>query len=205
MQKFIILGLAAALALSCSTSNSYAPEKHLITEEAEKQFLLSIIRYTGRMPKKATSLTKYDATFQAYYEEEISYYEVEKYHVNARNEHYFLVSRPARSLHEKRVATGGKLTYDSAGQISYYEEVFRTWKMKVSELEEKSSLLFDLMVKGKDLSAYYPQNSEEEWVEFPDDKVYYNTMAREWRLRDEIPLEEAHPAFVKYRRDTLKH
>ena len=53
--------------------------------------------------------------------------------------------------------------------------------MTEDELAIKGEFLFDLLVKGKDLSPYFPQNSgKEEYIEFPDEHTYYDTINRVW-------------------------
>jgi len=48
---------------------------------------------------------------------------------------------------------------------------------------EKSMMLFDLMIKGEDLSPYYPQNSgKEEFIELSDERTYFDTEERRWKL-----------------------
>jgi hypothetical protein len=46
---------------------------------------------------------------------------------------------------------------------------------------EKGQMLFVKMIQGKDLSPYYPQNSgKEEYIEFPDEMVKFDTDKRRW-------------------------
>jgi hypothetical protein len=109
-----------------------------------------------------------DFTLEAYY--------------NKNGDEYFLVSRIAPSLKVKKVAVGVKMKRDDQGNLLDYEEVFRTWKFEIPEMQQKGLMLFDKMVRGEDLSAYYPQNSgEEEYIEFPDERVFYDVNERRWR------------------------
>jgi hypothetical protein len=95
----------------------------------------------------------------------------------------FLVSRPAPSLVNKRVATGGKLVLES-DKIAEYEEVFRTWKMVPDTLAKREMFLFDKFVKGESLTPYETRNSNGvEYIEFPDDLNYYDKATRQWKLK----------------------
>ena len=97
---------------------------------------------------------------------------------------YFLISRRAPSIHDKRVATGGKLKLDASGNVVEYEEVFRTWKMLEPDLIKKGILLFDKMVKGQSLERYLTKHSwPEEYIEFPDETVYFDKASRKWTTR----------------------
>ncbi len=94
---------------------------------------------------------------------------------------YFMVTRAAKSLYEKRIAIGGKLKTDSADSLIHFEEIFRTWKMTEDQLKPKSALLFRLMIEGKDLSPWYPENSgAEEYIEFPNSTITYDPQLRKW-------------------------
>jgi hypothetical protein len=40
------------------------------------------------------------------------------------------------------------------------------------------------MVNGEDLSAYYPNaNQKEEWIEFPDQLNYYDSISQSWKMK----------------------
>ena len=102
-----------------------------------------------------------------------------------------MLTRIAPSLHEKKVAIAGNIRYDENANIESIEEIFRTWKMLVPELKEKSDMLFQLLLDGKDLSPYYTENSKGvEYIEFPSEHVKYDTEKRLWVSDLDDPLEE---------------
>jgi hypothetical protein len=114
---------------------------------------------------------------------------VEAYHQKEDYE-YVLTSRIAPSLKEKKIAIGVKMQRNANGDLTYYEEVFRTWKFEIPEMQVKGLMLFDKMVKGEDLSPYYPQNSgKEEFIEFPDEKVTFDIEERRWKIKEMDGLE----------------
>jgi hypothetical protein len=183
--------LVMLILISCEGGSKYDPGKYL-NEKEQKQILLTSIRYMGHLPKKATHQTKFDPVYDEYYSKLALDYTLEAYYKKDGYE-YFLASRIAPSLKVKKVAIGVKMKRTSDGQLEFYEEVFRTWKFEIPEMLEKGLMLFDKMVKGEDLSPYYPQNSgEEEYIEFPDAKVYFDVEERRWKINSvhQLDIEE---------------
>lgn len=181
--KLYVKGLFLVLMIlfACESGSKYDPGKNL-SEKEQRQILLTSIRYMGHLPKKADHQTKFDPVYDEYYSKLALDYTLEAYYKKDGYE-YFLASRIAPSLKVKKVAVGVKMKRTPDGQLEYYEEVFRTWKFEIPEMLEKGLMLFEKMVKGEDLSPYYPQNSgEEEYIEFPDAKVYFNVEERRWKI-----------------------
>lgn len=136
------------------------------------------------MPEKANDSTKMEKQFDTYYQELASKHVLKKYFISENGEHFFLEWRQAPSLHEKYVATGGKLRMDADGNLAVFEEIFRTWKMHPDTLSRRGSLLFDRMVNGQSLKEFETAYSKGvEYIEFPDENVYYDKQARKWRSK----------------------
>jgi hypothetical protein len=160
-----------------------------LSETEKLELLYEMIRYIGKLPGKADHQTKFDVGFDAYYRDLAKAHRLEKY-VLKEKEAYYLVSRVAPSIYQKRVAIGGKLRRNEQGEIVYFEEIFRTWKMVEEELERKSEFLFFEMLEGKPLDAYYPEQSpDEEYIEFPNRETHYDTLERRWKSLRENPME----------------
>lgn len=176
----IALPLMAILISGCQQKTSYTPDKYLLPDE-QKHFLTRIARYVARLPKRATHEQKFDKKYDTYYQEEMQKYQVKNYYIAPDSTHYFLVTRPAPSLYEKKVAIGGRIRYEN-GELSEYEELFRTWKMKEEELQRKSEILFAAMVEKGNVDEYLPHHTQEDWVEFPDNKNYFDVASRRWRM-----------------------
>ena len=167
---------------SCHSKKDYHPESHLSIKEKD-QVLQSIIRYMGKPPENTSGQDRFTAKHNDYYLDLASRHRFEQYYIDNDGTHYFLISRPAPSLYEKRVAIGGKLKINEKGELTEYEETFRTWKMKEEDLKIRGPFLFDLMVNKKDLSPYYRINSIIEYIEFPDEHNNYNTADRSWKVK----------------------
>jgi hypothetical protein len=183
----LLVFVALSAIVACAPKSKYDPDRYLSTTE-QQQVLLTTVRYLGHLPKRGSHENKFDRVFDEYYSKLALDYTLEAYFERDGFE-YFLASRIAPSVKVKKVATGVKMKRDKDGNLVHYEEVFRTWKFEVPEMLEKGLMLFDKMVKGEDLSPYYPQNSgAEEFIEFPDAKVYYDTNSRRWLVGSSNPI-----------------
>ncbi len=175
-----LLLLFAVTSCKQSNPNSYEPGSYL-SPDKQTRFLYSISRYTAKLPERVGHEQKFDSSYNRYYQEEMKKYQLKHYYISPESTHYFLINRIAPSLYGKKVAIGGYLQYDTHGKISQYVEVFRTWKMKEEELKRKGEVLFTSMIEKGNVDQYLPQNTQEDWVEFPDARNYYDKDSRRWK------------------------
>ncbi|HRE77564.1 MAG TPA: hypothetical protein PLL09_07045 [Flavobacterium sp.] len=186
--KYVLIFISLFYLVGCEKeSNNIDPNSHL-SEVEQNNFNYSIIRYTGRLAKKATHETKFDEKFDEEYTALANACDLLFYYPNSKTgEIYFAITKIAPSLKIKKVATVGKLKKDDKGNIVTYEEAFRTWKMEESELKQKTELLFRKYINGEDLSAYYTKNSQPDfYIEFPDDNTYYDKTDKIWISKIEL-------------------
>jgi hypothetical protein len=177
---FSVLFVSQLFITGCNQTPNYEANQHLTTDQ-QKHLAYSVMRYLGKLPGKANHQTKFNADFDDHYRALAESHKLDYYHKNDDGTAFFLFSRIAPSIKEKYVAIGGYVKFDAAQNIIDYAEVFRTWKMTPEELAPKSLLLFDLMVRGEDLSPYYTANSgNEEYIEFPDANTTYDKNQRLW-------------------------
>jgi hypothetical protein len=177
-----LIFIAALAATSCGSKHEYDPSGSLTAREKDA-IMTSTVRYFAKRPEDASEANKFDPKYDKYYQEKIKETRFEKYYATEEY-YYFMVTQIAPSLIEKRHATGGRFKLNDQGEITYYEEVFRTWKMVPDTLARRSSILFDKMVKGEPLEQYQTKNSKgTEYIEFPDDVVYYDTSVRQWKMK----------------------
>lgn len=177
----VVSALPLLLLFQCVNQNTYNPDSRLTAKE-RNAFIMHVIRYAAKGPENVSDAEKFDGEHDGYYQERASQSRLEAYYREG-DRHHFLLSQPAPSLVEKRHATGGILTIDSAGKLTSYEEVFRTWKMVPDTLKERSFILFEKMVKGKSLEPFFTQNSKIEFIEFPDEHTFYNKSERRWQVK----------------------
>jgi hypothetical protein len=105
---------------------------------------------------------------------------------------YFMIFRREPSLkNDKFAAVCGRFKREAAGRIDQaaYEELFWTWKMKKEQLQHKGGILFKAMVETGSIEKYLPENSSEEWVEFPGNGVVYDRSSQTWRHTNEGVLK----------------
>lgn len=176
---FLILFL---IVLSCSFEKSYKPNDYL-TVEQQMLFMNRVIRYMSRAPDGVGPSERFDPKHDEHYAEQLKIHRLDALYKDGET-FYFLVSRVAPSLTEKRLAIGGKATLDESIRVTYYEEIFRTWKMAPDSLAKRGAFLFDRMVNDEDLTPYYSSRSgNTDYIEFPDDRTYFDTNQRIWRTK----------------------
>jgi len=181
MKRLILSILFGAVLLGCDSRKEYNPDSHLSIMEKDK-VMTAVIRYLAK-PPEGYEAERLDKKHDEYYMEVAGRHKIANYYIDSNGVHYFLISRPAASLMDKRVATGGKAKFDKDWNLIEYEEVFRTWKMKEEELNNRGPFLFDLMVRGQPLEPYQMPNAKEEYIEFPDQRTYYDKSSRSWKVR----------------------
>lgn len=177
--KKLSIGLIVIIFTACGAGKNTDPGNSLSDKE-QADLKYSIARYIHKLPNKATEDNKFEAQFDEYYATKSKYATLDHYYKGSGDTVFFQISKIAPSMKVKKVATAGKLLRDAAGNIVYYEEVYRTWKMEEPELAKKSKRLFDLFITGKDLRPYYTENSTEEYIEFPDKNNSYDPGKRLW-------------------------
>lgn len=176
--SFILLFVLA----SCDSERDYKPETHMSAQQQEI-FMDRVLRYMSRAPEGIAPEDRQSTAYDAHYAEQRRSHRLDALYKRG-DTYFFMVSRPAPSLTEKRVAIGGKVTVDDAMRVDYYEEIFRTWKMEPDTLSRRGLFLFDRMTKEEDLTPYYASHSgNTDYIEFPDERTYFDVRQRIWRSK----------------------
>jgi hypothetical protein len=182
MSKNFFLILTFLALHGCDKTQNFSPDSQLTPQEKDR-LMTQVIRYVAKAPENVSDSAKFGPAFNDYYLKKMSEARLEQYY-RGDDETFFLISQPASSLIEKRHATGGKLKLNNLGEMVEYAEIFRTWKMTPDTLQARSYFLFHKMVTGEPLSPYYTKNSfPVEYIEFPDDRTYYDVSSRKWRTK----------------------
>ena len=179
--KFFVVLVVLIGFYSCKQKN-YDPNAYL-TPHQKDAIVSSIVRYTAKKPENVSDAEKFATKYDSFYLEKARQIRFEQYFPKG-DDFYFLISQPAPSLVEKRHATGGRFQLSDKGEMTEYEEIFRTWKMTPDTLKVRSYFLFDKMVNGEPLEPYYTANSKGiDYIEFPDDRTYFDKTSRSWKIK----------------------
>lgn len=182
--KYYLFTLFLLFTVSCGiqTQPSDFSADNTLSDLEQTELLSSVIRYLGKLAPRADHQTKFLPEFNGFYDQLAKEHTLDLYHIDETSgEIFFLASRRAPSLHERRVSIGVRMRLDDKGEITHYHEEFRTWKMAPDELSRKSAVLFSAMVNGDDLNPYYAINSgEEEYIEFPNEQTQFDADQRRW-------------------------
>ena len=182
MRKYFVFACITLLAACSSQTDKYSPARQLSVKEMDAN-LWAMIRYLGKSPEGLTSLERFYPAYDSHYVEQMKLLTLDAWY-KVGDAQYFLVSKSAPSITEKRVATGGKVIFDESGGIREYEEVFRTWKMMPDTLKKRSIFLFDRMVKEETLRPFQTKYSNgKEFIEFPDQATYYDKSNHIWKMK----------------------
>ncbi|MFN5170574.1 MAG: hypothetical protein ACK5DD_13200 [Cyclobacteriaceae bacterium] len=181
MNKLIFVALAVLIAIGCSGKKDFAPS--VLTPQQQDEKMWKIIRYLAKPPEGLLPMEVFYPQYDSFYRAAQSLHRLDGYYRDGEVD-YFLVSRRAPSIKDKRVATGIRMKFDEQGNLAEYEEVFRTWKMEDEVLKKKSLFLFEIMVSGGDLTRYYTANNSEEYIEFPDARTYFDKAERKWKIKE---------------------
>jgi hypothetical protein len=184
----IIVGLSF---ISCQNQPKDLNQVNQLDQEGVKQFTEKLVRYVGDQPEGSSDESKFNAYFDEHYSKEVNKHELEKYHKTASGKAYFVFTRIAPSVKLKKVALGGYVVFNDKNEITELEEVFRTWKDEPDNLAPKIDLLFTKMVNSEDLTEYYTENAGGlDYIEFPNNEVWYNKSLRKWETSRVNPLED---------------
>jgi hypothetical protein len=179
MKKILLVSLVALLA-GCKKKDLRSPDEYF-SKAAQAEIIKQSVRYSAKLPPQATQQTKFNSTFDSYYDLASAEYDWRACAPDSDHYYYFLMTRKARSIWPAREAIGGRLKVDADNHIQDYEEIFRTWKMAEDTLNTRAFELFDLMAKGKDLTPYQSRFKGDRYIEFPDQRFVFDKKEKRWR------------------------
>lgn len=176
----LIMMLASAVFFSCQKKREDNPQVVIADAALRDSVMLQLMPYLAEMPKYATYQTRFDERFKPYYRKVMPvFFQWNKLYKAEDGYYYYLLYKKSNSLYEKKIAVGGKFKLDAQHHITDFEDVFNTPKMKLDELAEKSSLLFEEMIQTGGLGKY-ALNAE--YVEFPDQRCFFDKKLKYWRF-----------------------
>ncbi|MFM7853997.1 MAG: hypothetical protein ACKO96_19255, partial [Flammeovirgaceae bacterium] len=114
--KTISYSFCLLLLFACSTKKSYAPADHLSLKEQD-EFVAQVIRYVSDLPKGVSNGQKFSKEHDAHYLEQQSLHRLDAYYPASDGTIYFMISRRAPSITDKRVAIAGRLKFAEGNAI----------------------------------------------------------------------------------------
>lgn len=140
--------------------------------------LLKVVTYIHKRPTAAINVDRSDASFAAYYRSQLPNYRW-IYHVSdSTGEHRFYLLRPARSVSGNTRGVLGRFRLDGAQRITYFEEVANTPIADTTALLLAGDRLFRTLNSTGNVDLLLKDGALVEW---PDERLYYDTDMREWR------------------------
>lgn len=134
-------------------------------------------------PKDVNGAERLLPKHQPYFTKRLNMLEVKALKSKPDSSISFLIYRKD-SAGSKKVAVGGKLRHVT-GNLAQYIEAFRTRPLNQPELDQKALVLFDLMLKGKDLSPYLTHNrpGTDVYIDLPAENTRWDSAGRAWTVR----------------------
>lgn len=177
----LIILLSSVIFFSCEKSREDNPQEVIADTALRDSVMLQLMPYLAELPKYATYQTRFEPRFTPYYKKVMPvFFSWNKLYKAEDGYYYYLLYKKSNSLYEKKIALGGRFKLDAQYKVSDFEEIFNTPKMKLEELAEKSSLLFDTMIKTNGGVGEYALNPE--YIEFPDSRCYFDKELKYWRF-----------------------
>lgn len=172
--------LSVILSAACGNSAS-----ETALGKAGPGLLDSLLPYVAKrhdsIPDSAKFAVRYKPYMDAHRQER--QYRITHFSESAEKGVFLIIRRLEPSINKDKYASicvHFNRNKQGAVDTASFREVFRTWKMKADALDVKTDLLFEKTLKGADLGGYYPENSHEEWIEFPGNGVFYDTGLKQW-------------------------
>jgi hypothetical protein len=175
------LAIIYVLLLCSCNRDRYNPSNQLNDDE-QIRLVRQMVYYSTKLPPNAAELDKFNPKYNWYYDRAAAESALLKfYKAPEADVWYFMVTRQARSINPMQEGIGGRVKLNADGSLADYEEVFRVWKMPADTLRKRGSMLFDRMVRGKDLSLFYPKYQGDRFIELPTDGYYFDKLTKRWK------------------------
>ena len=178
---FSITVLAIIFVLCSCERDRYNPSNELNKDE-QARLVRQMVYYSTKLPPNAADFDKFDPKYNWYYDRAAEESALLKFYKTPESQvWYFMVSRKARSITPMQEGIAGKVKLNTDGTLADYEEVFRIWKMPADTLEVRGTMLFDRLVRGKDLSLFYPKYQGDKFIELPTEGYYFDKLSKRWK------------------------
>ena len=182
----LIIMLTSVIFFSCEKKREDNPQVVIADNALRDSVLLQLMPYLAELPKYANYQNRFESQFHPYYKKVMPiFFQWNKLYKAEDGYYYYLLYKKSNSLYEKKIALGGRFKLDAHNRVTDFEDIFNTPKMKLDELDTKSATLFDTMIKTNGGVGEYALNAE--YIEFPDQRCYFDKKLKYWRFYGDQP------------------
>lgn len=182
MRNFNLILTTVVIAAFTSCAGKYDVNRYYSVSERDS-LLADLVTYIYVKPKYATWQSRFNPEYRTYYVSQLGKFRFERYYIDDRGIHYYYLIRPAHSAKGNIRGVGGRFKMNQSGEIIAFEEVFNTPVAALPELRSRGEELFNRLVKWGNVDDYL---KHPDYVEWPDEMTYYDTLQHEWLIRQGI-------------------
>lgn len=140
---------------------------------------MQLVKRTDKLAPGSSYDNRDSAEFMPYYTERMKLHDFANYYMND-SVRYFQLYRIVPSLYKEKIAIAGRYRTGANGEITEFEEVYITPKMKQEDLDEKAGELFRELVENGNVQEYMGQRA---FIDFPDSLNVYNKQTQRWDFK----------------------
>lgn len=171
------IGIILVIFATSACTTNYQASSYF-DETAEKKILQELVPYIAKPAPGANFTNRFNTEFKTYYSREQIKFDLVSYAPINDSTACFLIYKSKAGMQSKCAAIGGILQLKYA-TVTRFEESFLTPYMDRTDLDEKSSLLFEELVNNGNVERYIGNYN---WIEFPDSRVVYDKKNQRWRF-----------------------
>jgi hypothetical protein len=188
MRTSSLITILAFLFVVCACQGDRYHASNELSEKEQVRLMRQMVYYSTRLPPNATDLDKFDSKYNWYYDRAAAECRIIKlFATPEQGVWYFLLARKARSITPMEEGIAGKVKLNADRSLADYEEVFRLWKMDSDTLNVRGAMLFDRLVRGKDLALFYPKFQGDKYIELPTENYYFDRLSKRWKALPPSP------------------
>ncbi len=162
----------------CTAQNDEFSIEKYFDQESRDTLLVNIVTYIGIKPRFADFHTRHNHEHRKYYTLQANNFRFRYYHVSSDSTHYYYLIRPARSKNGNLRGVGGRFRITHNLALYSFEEIFNTPVLPEEKLVNRGRILFIEMLEKGNIGRFIENN---EYVEWPDDRLKYDREKNEWR------------------------
>jgi hypothetical protein len=175
----IAIFFVAGLMMACTKTYNAAGN---LSKAQYDSLLLKLAPYVVKKPDEFSYDERFDIRNRPYYKNFISTSGagIQYYHENDTAAFFFFRYRDLSSLYEHYRGIGGYLSRDASGNIIFLDLLFHTPRFTLSQMNNRSEILFEEMVVRGNVLKFLGNRS---FIETPNADFFYDTELHRWNHR----------------------